>query len=245
MTESEIQELVRRARDGSTAARNALITANLPLARRVAKRTASLYPDRPSYDGNLEAELVSAAVAAPHSGFLRAIELFDPSRGVAFATYLTPWLRDAMAAGLPSDFVRAGRAARRHGLIRRRAAALEAELGRAPTVPEIQACYRKWRPAADQIEAALQPARSIPYDSVTRDGDPVERAWQSDGMTEDDMIDALDRKRRVEMLRRALPGVPGGEAAVTATRRGERVAAGVVEDLAVAVAEGRARAAQR
>lgn len=85
-TREQNSALVARAQAGDATARDEAVLHNLRLAVSVAARytcsTLTL------------ADLVGAAVA----GILRAIELFDPTRGSAFSTYATCWIRAQVTA---------------------------------------------------------------------------------------------------------------------------------------------------
>lgn len=65
--------------------RNALVTANLPLARSVAARLPQL--QRGNYD-----DLVQVASL----GLIRAVEAFDPQRRVSFSSFAVPYMRGAL-----------------------------------------------------------------------------------------------------------------------------------------------------
>ena len=113
----------RYARDGDVAARDALVDLYLPLARHLAWRFGR---------GSAHAEdLVQVASL----GLLKAIERFDPSRGLAFSSFATPtivgelkrYFRDkGWAVRVPRELQE--RAVR----VRRCADELESELGRPP-----------------------------------------------------------------------------------------------------------------
>ena len=78
-------ELVRRARAGDARARAELVEAYLPLIAAVART----YRSTPTVQ---RAELLQEGVV----GLLRALERFDPGRGVPFWAYASWWVRQAM-----------------------------------------------------------------------------------------------------------------------------------------------------
>jgi len=80
----ELTRLAERAAGGDVAARARLVQRSLPMVMRVARRYAGL-------DVEL-ADLVQEGVL----GVLRAIERFDPARGVPFVAYASWWLRQSM-----------------------------------------------------------------------------------------------------------------------------------------------------
>ncbi len=65
--------------------RNALVMANLPLARSIAARLPQ--PQRGNYD-----DLVQVASL----GLIRAVEAFDPQRRVSFSSFAVPYMRGAL-----------------------------------------------------------------------------------------------------------------------------------------------------
>lgn len=124
----ECHTTLRRAKDKYLRARNRFMCANLRLVVTVAKRYGRHHlplADRVQ-EGNL--------------GLLKAVERFDPERGVRFSTYAAWWIRHAVTRAL----VKHGRTVRIpahiHALftkVRRARAALHAELGRPPTLHEV------------------------------------------------------------------------------------------------------------
>src|SRR6266516_3046512 len=89
----ELDELVRRAQSGDLQAREKLIERMLPLVNSIARayRTARLE----------HADLVQEGCV----GVLRALQRFDPNRGVPFPAYAAWWVRQALQEWR-SDFLR-------------------------------------------------------------------------------------------------------------------------------------------
>jgi RNA polymerase primary sigma factor len=88
-----LKSLVRRAQAGDAQAREELIEHLLPLVNSIARgyRTTGLE----------SADLVQEGCV----GILRALQRFDPDRGVPFSTYAALWIRQALQE-LRSDFIR-------------------------------------------------------------------------------------------------------------------------------------------
>jgi len=84
LSTDEVSDLAERAVAGDGGARDRLVARCLPIVMRVARGYAGR-------DVEL-ADLVQEGVL----GLLRALERFDPSRGVPFAAYAVWWLRQAM-----------------------------------------------------------------------------------------------------------------------------------------------------
>jgi RNA polymerase sigma factor (sigma-70 family) len=86
-------DLVLRARAGDTVAREQLIDRLLPLVSSLARRYHT--------EGLDQTDLVQEGIV----GLLRALERFDPTRGVPFAAYATWWIRQSLQDAR-SDFIR-------------------------------------------------------------------------------------------------------------------------------------------
>lgn len=83
---AEEQALARRARDGDAVARDALITSGL---RSVVLRARML---------GLRGEELRDAVQSGAEGLIRAVDRFDPDRGVRLATYAWHWIGAGMSS---------------------------------------------------------------------------------------------------------------------------------------------------
>ena len=78
-------ELIIRAKEGDIGARNAVIENNLPLIKKIAKKTITKTTLSDS-------DLVQEGIF----GLVTAIEKFNPTLGYKFATYATWWIKQAM-----------------------------------------------------------------------------------------------------------------------------------------------------
>ena len=87
------RELVERAQAGDTVAREQLIERLLPLVSALARRFRTEGLDR--------ADLVQEGIV----GLLRALERYEPDRGVPFAAYATWWIRNGLQEAR-GDFIR-------------------------------------------------------------------------------------------------------------------------------------------
>jgi len=128
LSAEEEQELSRRARRGDAEARKQLAAANLRLVVSIGKN----YVNR----GLAFLDLIEEG----NLGLLKAVESYDPERGVRFATYGSWWIKQAIKRALISKVRTIRVPAYMMELVRKwRAATLELHnaLGRTPTVKEI------------------------------------------------------------------------------------------------------------
>ena len=91
--DDEAPDLVLRAQAGDTAAREQLIARLLPLVSSLARRFRT--------EGLDQTDLIQEGIV----GLLRALERYDPARGVPFAAYATWWVRQSLQDAR-SDFIR-------------------------------------------------------------------------------------------------------------------------------------------
>jgi RNA polymerase sigma-B factor len=181
----------RRERDG--AARDALVERFLPLARRLAR----------AYDGGDEREDLDQVAAI---GLLKAIDRFDPSRGLAFSSSAVPTIAGELKRHLRDRAwsVRVPRAIQDLTLrLERVSVDLAGELGRAPTAAELAA---RADATIEQVSEALQAARARRAASLDEPshndlgGDPV--GWEIG--VEDFGFAAVEDAEQVEQLMQVL-----------------------------------------
>jgi RNA polymerase sigma factor (sigma-70 family) len=91
--DNEATALVIRAQAGDPTARERLIDRLLPLVSAIARRYRT--------EGLEQADLIQEGIV----GLLRALERYEPERGVPFAAYATWWIRQALQ-DTRSDFIR-------------------------------------------------------------------------------------------------------------------------------------------
>jgi RNA polymerase sigma-B factor len=169
----------RYRRVGDPAAREELIRRCLPLARALASRYARA------------GEPLDDLVQVANIGLIKAVDRFDPTRGIAFSSFAVPSIlgelkrhfRDhAWAARVPRPLqervMRVGASAER----------LASQLGRAPKPREVAA------DAGLSVEDVLEALEAgTAFDSISLDA-PVSRGEEDSGATYADSVGELDNR---------------------------------------------------
>jgi RNA polymerase primary sigma factor len=154
--------LVSAAQTGDAAARARLVDAFMPLISSAAR----VYRDSPQVE---RAELLQEGVV----GLLRAIERYDPDRGVPFWGYATFWVRQAMqqlVAELTRPLVLSDRALRRLSHLKDAHRLALQESGREPGSAELAARAELSVEQVEDLLAADRTARSTDEPVSTDDG---------------------------------------------------------------------------
>jgi RNA polymerase primary sigma factor len=206
------RELITAAQAGDRDARAQLIEAFLPLIASVAR----IYRSSPRIE---RIELLQEGVV----GLLRALERYDPERGVPFWGYASWWVRQAMqqlVAELTRPVVLSDRALRQLARMKDfHRAYLQAE-GREPTHRQIAEGSDLTHEQVANLIASDQPARAIDEPLPGEDGSlGTFGELLVDPIAEDAYERALD-EIEVEQLRSLLSGLSDRERAVLRARYG-------------------------
>ena len=147
LTREEEAELARRTRAGDEAAKARLIESNLRLVVQIARRYLNRGLPLPDLieEGNL--------------GLMRAVEKFEPERGLRFSTYGTWWIRQAIVRALANQ-ARTIRVPVHVGLLlaryQREQQRLMQELSRTPTQEELARALNTTVEQIDELEEIRQ-----------------------------------------------------------------------------------------
>jgi RNA polymerase primary sigma factor len=194
------RELVATAKSGDPRARAQLVEAFLPAIAGVAR----VYRGR----GEIErVELMQEGVV----GLLRALERFEPERGVPFWRYAAWWVRQAMqqlVAELTRPVVLSDHALRQLARLRDAHAEHLSRHGREPTPHELASAAGVEREDVENLLATERPARSLEGSTV---GDPDEAVGSfgellSDPLAEDE-YERVVAQIAAEELRGLLSGL--------------------------------------
>lgn len=150
----------RFLRHGSAEVRNQLVEAYLPLVRSVATQLVARLPRTVERD-----DLQSAGVF----GLVKAVEHFDPERGVRFETYCRKRVCGAMLDELRRQDAIPREARERAVRLRRTAASLRVELGRPPSDSEVAAAMGIEVEAMHDIANDAAFAAKLPLDFTLAD----------------------------------------------------------------------------
>src|SRR5438477_4597401 len=173
----------RLAETRDPALRNELVTAHLGLAEYLARR----------FDNR--GEQVDDLVQVASVGLVKAVDRFDPSRGLEFATYATPTIVGELKRHF-RDKGWAVRVPRRiqelHLRLGPTVAALGQELGRSPTIPEIA---RHAGASEEEVLEAIEAGnayRTTSLDAPVRGDDPGQSLGDRLGGDDERLADTED-----------------------------------------------------
>jgi RNA polymerase primary sigma factor len=208
----EEKTLAYRIENGDAEARDHLVRANLRLVVNIAR----------SYTGKgLD---LSDLVAEGNLGLLRAAEGFDPGMNTRFSTYATYWIRQSMKRALINTSKTVRIPAYMVQLLsdwRQASAALQEDLGRAPTEEEIAQRMKLSAKKLKVIKKAISIHQALPQgehsdlESLFSEMTPDSRTMTADAIfanTEElehilELVDGLEeRKKAVLRLRFGLEG---------------------------------------
>jgi RNA polymerase sigma-B factor len=192
------EELFCRCGDGDSGAREELVERYLPLARRLARRYAH---------GREPLEDLSQVAGV---GLVKAIDRFDPERGMPFSAYAIP----TILGELKRHFRDSGWALHVPQRVQARVLQLERasddlrrKLGRAPSPAEVS------KATGANIADVLEAAEAIgALEAVSLESGPTSRTDDDDGSSyrerlgsDDERYELIDYEASIEPVLRALP----------------------------------------
>jgi RNA polymerase primary sigma factor len=216
--EPEVErELVVAAQGGDAASRARLVETFMPLIASVAR----VYRDSPQVE---RVELLQEGVV----GLLRAVERYDPARGVPFWAYASFWVRQAMqqlVSELTRPLVLSDRALRQLSHVKDAHRAALQESGREPGSAELAARAELTVQQVENLLATDRPPRSTDEPVEAEDGaigrfgdllaDPLAHGEYErvlDAIEVEELLALLsglsDREREVLVARYGLDGEP-------------------------------------
>jgi RNA polymerase sigma factor for flagellar operon FliA len=195
----EVQLWKHYREDGSSEARSLLIQRYLGLVHHVAREVAKRLRPEMELD-----DLISAGTF----GLVRAVDSYDPSRGVAFSTYATPRIHGAIMDELRALDWRPRSVRERQRQLDRASRSVEAETGSAASAPEVASrlgidlsTYFRWRNHSSGGPLSLDDPSPEARSAVTQ----VEAA---SGNQSDSIEDIMDREELIVQLRTAIAELP-------------------------------------
>ncbi len=187
--EVTLGRLVQEGGDGAHAAKQQMIQANLRLVVSIAKRYAGMHMTMEDLvqEGNL--------------GLIRAVEKFDPERGVRFATYASLWIRQKMLKALQKAHTIRLPSHRHQEVMQIRS--LQSEmlkvLGRSPTHEEIAAELHLTVERVRRLLAAAQEAVSLDTPIQQAEGSTLAEVLE-DVNADDPSVLVADLRTRAAVL---------------------------------------------
>ncbi len=182
-------------------AKDKLIETNLRLVISIASRYKHVWHQRPDRLPDL--------IQEGTLGLVRAVEKFDPSRGYAFSTYATPWIRQTIGRFLSYlDAIRLPEHIHLHRKqLERLIAGLGPELPSRPSIPWLAThSGLTERQVASALAATAIRVDSLDYVVAAGDGSPlIELIADQSSITPQDALEATDRLEQLDSLISSLP----------------------------------------
>jgi RNA polymerase primary sigma factor len=197
LQQEEEKSLAYRIEEGDAEARDHLVRANLRLVVNIARRFTGKGLD------------LSDLIAEGNLGLLRAAEAFDPSMNTRFSTYAAFWIRQSMKRAVVNMAKTIRLPAYMVQLLtewRRATAALQDELGRAPTEEEVALRLKLSTKKLRIIKKALRIYNAVPQGEQENAG-----GWCEEMMPDNRTLSADAKFANADELQQVLQLVDGLE----------------------------------
>jgi RNA polymerase primary sigma factor len=203
LTREDEKTLSTEVQKGQLSARNRMIEGNLRLVVSIAKR----FQGRGIPFEDL--------IAEGNVGLVRAVERFDPKVGVAFSTYATWWIRQAIFRAfekIPRAIRLPGHIAESLRKVHTTAASLAETLGREPSDEEIAAAAHMTTKKIEELRTVNQPLLSMETPvGDTRGGEARTLAELLPDMDHSAPDESLEQADLLATLQKVLPFLPERE----------------------------------
>jgi DNA-directed RNA polymerase sigma subunit (sigma70/sigma32) len=201
--------MVAAAQGGDLKARDGVVAAVMPYIHFCVANKLGHHNDRdPMY-----ADCVQASIAGTsrRGGLLHAIDIYNSARGVKFLTHAHYWIRAAINDTAADHMVVGIRVRQRHAKIRR----VAHELGDTPSVDEVRDAFMAKPGTMSKSVSRKSVAEALSSDippGWTVQGLDAPELDRESVVDEDTIIDAIDRRRKMERLVLAIQRLPKNEA---------------------------------
>ncbi len=178
LTAAQEKELALRIQDGDSAARDAMVRANLRLVVSIARASVGRGLD------------LQDLIAEGNLGLLRAVEGFDPYMNTRFSTYAAYWIRQSIRRSLQNTARTIRLPSYMLGLLtkwRRASAELQEQLNRTPTTEEIARRLKLSRRKLKVLTKAIRIYQASPQAEL---GEPAEPGTQLLDLLADERVKA-------------------------------------------------------
>ncbi|MBE3594666.1 MAG: RNA polymerase sporulation sigma factor SigF [Candidatus Carbobacillus altaicus] len=190
LTDEKTRELIHRAQQGETSARDELVHANLKLVWSIVQRFLNR-----GYEADDLFQIGSI-------GLMKAIDKFDLEYDVKFSTYAVPMIIGEIQRFLRDDgTIKISRSLKETGhKLRREREHLAKQFGREPTLQELAEAMQISVDEVIMAQEAIRPVQSIHETVYENDGDPITLLDQIADEADETWLDHVNLRDVIERL---------------------------------------------